>query len=368
MSQKNELNLYIHIPFCPSKCPYCAFKTGVHRDSTIDLYVQKLCSEIQSRLTPLQKSSIRTIYMGGGTTNLLSIQQLSQIMKTIHDFTSFCEQPEITAELHPLLIQKEYIQEMLALGFNRFSIGVQSFQDEELQFLKRDYSSKEVQEKIFLLREAQIPNLNLDFIIALPSQEKEHLEANIQTALKFSPEHLSHYLLSMDEGSFWTHQKNKGQFEEIEEDRAAQLYNHVCQTLENSYHHYEISNWAKIGFECQHHLSFWDGKPYLGFGLSATSFDEKLHSRNTSDMKKYLENPILLEESLPFKSDQEKSITKIILGSRTKKGIRNQFLKPQIDALREAGFIDSTKDSIVLTRKGWLFNDYVVEQLVNALE
>ncbi len=366
MSQENELNLYLHIPFCPSKCPYCAFKTGVHKDSTIDLYVQKLCSEIQSRLTPLQKSSIKTIYMGGGTTNLLSIQQLTQIMKIIHDLVRFDKQFEITAELHPLLIEKEYIQEMLALGFNRFSIGVQSFQDKELQFLKRDYSSKEVQEKILILKEAQIPNLNLDFIIALPSQEKEHLDLNLQTALKFAPEHLSHYLLSMDEGSFWTHQKNKGQFEEIEEERAAQLYNHVCQALENSYNHYEISNWAKTGFECQHHLSFWEGKPYLGFGLSATSFDGKIHSRNTSDIKKYLENPLLLEESLAFKSDQEKSIMEIILGSRTKKGIPNRFLKTQIAALHEAGFINTTKDFVVLTRKGWLFNDYVIDQLINA--
>lgn len=370
MPSSEDLHLYIHIPFCPSKCPFCAFKTGVHRSSTIELYVKKICEEMTERLNPFSESIIKTIYIGGGTTNLLSIPQLAKIMETLVKSQSLDTNAEVTTELHPMLIQREYIQEMLKLGFNRFSVGVQSFQDQELAFLKRGYSSKEVCGKITILKDCDIKNLNLDFIIALPSQKEIQITSNIETALKFSPQHLSHYLLSYDEGSFWTQEKNKGRFTKTEEEQSGFLYDHTCNLLEKtSFLHYEISNWTRPGFECIHHTAFWSAKPYLGFGLSATSFDQGVHSRNNSRLEDYFKNPFLKEETLPCSTPEEGAITKIILQSRTKEGLqRNLFTEEKLMPLSEAGLLTLREGQITLTRKGWILNDYVVEQLVNALE
>lgn len=365
----HPIHVYFHIPFCLSKCPYCAFKTGVRHSSTIDSYIDKLCLEITERLRNLPPLSIRTLYLGGGTPNLLSTAQIEKIMTAMRTYSTLESSAEITSEMNPQLIEKRKIQEMIQVGVNRFSVGVQSFHDDELLKLRRGYSGLDVMERIAVIRDCGIENLNLDFIIAIPGQNKDRIKSNIETALCFEPKHLSHYLLALDEGSQFTKEKLKGSFSEIEENKAAGLYEEVCHILQDEgFDHYEISNWAKPGFECRHNLAFWKGKPYLGFGLSATSFFDDRYIRNTSSLKDYLENPLAVEEEIPRLDEKQKLINRIIRESRLPEGLESGlFPSHTIQTLLDSGLLVSRSGKLLPTPQGWLLNDYVVDQLVQII-
>lgn len=366
-SMNEPLQLYIHIPFCPSKCPFCAFKTGVRHRSTIDSYIDKLCEEIGTRLGKMEQPDIETIYVGGGTPNLLEEDQIKRILETIFRHSRNNRLSECTVEIHPKLITPENTKILLNLGFNRFSVGIQSFHDEELDFLRRGHTSEDVMKKIQILKDEGIQNLNFDFIIAIPGQNARKIENNLKTALKYNPSHLSHYLLSYEEGTHLTKEKNKGHVQEMSEEEAAELYEHVCVILEKEgFEHYEISNWARPGYECLHNQQFWSGKPYLGFGLSATSFYEGIYSRNTSLLRDYVLNPFLIEEHLRSESQEEQFADKIIRQTRTREGIDSEtFSKETLQPLLDAKLLLLDGTRVRLTRKGWLLNDYVVDQLLS---
>ncbi|MBI1883099.1 MAG: radical SAM family heme chaperone HemW [Chlamydiae bacterium] len=365
----DSLNLYIHIPFCPLKCPFCAFKTGVHSATTRQDYVEKLCFEITEKLRTRKNHRLVTLYMGGGSSNMLSTSQIKKILDTVLQYVTPENNFEATTEIHPKLISEKDIREMITMGFNRFSMGVQSFQDQELDFLKRGYTGEEVEHSIALIKKWGVENLNLDFILAIPGQTSESVFNTLEKALSFEPSHLSHYLLSCDEGSQFTREKEKGALLEMDEEDSSLLYEKTCDFLEQkNFIHYEISNWAQAGSECRHHLAFWSGKPYLGMGLSATSFDGESYTKNTSLLKNYLENPFSLEEKISCQGEASQKIRKIILGSRTHEGlVKNLFSENEIQKLSEENLLTQESDKIHLTRKGWLLNDYVTERLVDAL-
>jgi len=362
------LQVYVHIPFCPSKCPFCAFKTGVRHRSTIESYVEKLCEEIGGRLSKLGQPALETIYLGGGTPNLLEQHQIKKILDTLFEFGRRETLSEQTVEIHPKLVTLENTKSLLDLGFNRFSLGIQSFNDSELDFLRRGYSSKEAVGKIQILKSEGVRNLNLDFIIAIPGQTSDIIRNNLQTALEFEPAHLSHYLLSYEEGTHLTKEKTKGVVEEMDEGESAKLYEHVCSILEKEgFNHYEISNWSKPGYECRHNQQFWRGKPYLGFGLSATSFYEGIYTRNTSSLQDYLAHPCLIEEHLESATEEQKLADKVMRQTRTREGVESRlFSKKTLQPLLEAHLLFLENDYLKLTRKGWLLNDYVVNQLLSG--
>ncbi|MBI1869563.1 MAG: radical SAM family heme chaperone HemW [Chlamydiae bacterium] len=370
MKNQNTDHIYIHIPFCSSKCPFCAFKTGVRHRSTISDYVHQLCKEIEGRLSERDKLNIETVYMGGGTSNLLQLEEIEKIMNSLfHHNASLKMLKEITIELHPNLISEDYIKGLIQLRFNRFSVGVQSFQEDELKVLRRGYTAQEVQKKISLLKETGIQNLNFDFMMAIPGQTLQSLQQNISIAQQFDPQHLSCYFLTLEEGTQFMREHEKGQFLEMNEETSSLFYEHLCAMLEKTnFLHYEISNWAKRGYECLHHLRFWEGKPYLGFGLSATSFDNDQYTLNTSSLKNYLSNPFLKEEILTFSTEETKKRDQIIRQSRTLQGIESTWFTPdQIKPLLEAKLLIKRKNQIRLTPKGWMLNDYVVGQLLEAI-
>jgi oxygen-independent coproporphyrinogen-3 oxidase len=362
------LQIYIHIPFCPSKCPFCAFKTGVRHRSTIDSYIEKLCEEIAARLSKLEHPAVETIYLGGGTPNLLEHGQIKKILETLFQFGRRDTLSEMTVEIHPKLITPENTKTLLDLGFNRFSLGVQSFDDGELDFLRRGYTSQEVMGKIQILKDEGVKNLNLDFIIAIPGQTLDKIRCNLETALKYEPAHLSHYLLSYEEGTHLTKEKTKGRVEEMDEDQSAVLYEQVCNILEKEgYSHYEISNWSRPGYECRHNQQFWNGKPYWGFGLSSTSFYEGVYTRNTSSLQDYISNPLMIEEHLQSTTEEQKLADKIIRQTRTREGVESGIFSEEIlKPLFDAKLLVIEENHLKLTRKGWLLNDYVVDQLLSG--
>ncbi|MEI6221713.1 MAG: radical SAM family heme chaperone HemW [bacterium] len=367
-SEQLPSNLYIHIPFCEKKCPYCSFYTKKGTPLEINKYIDSLCYEIKNRLTP-GLTCIETIYFGGGSPNILTPRQLKKICTSIIELSPLSPTAEITIELHPFLITQKYIEDLLAIGFTRFSIGVESLDDSELTLLGRNYSGQKAIDAINTVKKAGANNINLDFIIALPEQSKKSLNETISKAIELKPQHLSCYILIFKENSAFYQQKEKGILTELDEKTIKNLYYSLHDQLEEAgYLHYEIANWAKKGFQCKHNYNFWNGHEYLGFGPSAASFINDTHQTNVSTIKQYLTSPCSNYEKYPCKTSSQKIISKIIRQTRLTNGIETtQFSSKILKKLKEENLILINKKKAISTLKGWLVNDYVVQQLSNNM-
>lgn len=274
------LGLYLHIPWCPSRCIYCDFNTYV--DGTAELksrYHGALLREIRETGTALGRPSLATIFFGGGTPTTLSPAQLVELVETVQ--ASFCLQPgaEITVEANPGTLSVSYLRELRQGGINRLSLGVQSLIDEELSFLSRLHQAEAVRRSVAEARTAGFDNLSLDLIFNLPQQTLERWRYNLAEALKLEPDHFSIYSLIIEPGTPLHRQLMQGEVPQPDDDLAADMYAATLETLgQAGYAHYEISNWARAGVEpdwqtpalaSAHNLIYWRNQPYLGLGAGA---------------------------------------------------------------------------------------------------
>lgn len=281
-----SLHLYLHIPFCRSRCIYCDFFSTT-REERMEEYVDALCREIEARRC---EHVVTTIYFGGGTPSLLNPQQLRRILATIGQHYAIAPDAEVTLEANPDDVRTGFmgIEEGM---INRVSLGIQTFDDELLRLLRRRHDGREAREAVRWLQCAGVRNVSMDLIYGLPGQTIEQWQRDVETALSIGVQHLSAYALSYEEGTLLSLMRDEGRLCEADEEQSVAMYELLCRrTKDAGFEHYEISNFALPGMLSRHNSSYWTGEPYLGFGPGAHSFDGLATRRaNSPDLDAYLQ-------------------------------------------------------------------------------
>jgi len=379
----HNAGLYIHIPFCLSKCPYCDFYS-VADLSLKPAFLKALLSEI--RLSGRQPLPFDTVYLGGGTPSQLDPGEVREIIDTAKRYHRLLPGAEFTLEMNPGVIRPRQLSELKDIGINRINIGVQSFQDDLLRFLGRVHSAEDSNRTIQSVRDAGFESIGLDLIYGLPGQSRTDLLDDLQNALAFQPEHLSCYTLTYEPGTPMGRQKQSGAIEPLPDRRLADQMIATADYLRaNGYERYEISNYAKPDPSGQHlnrsrhNLKYWNHVPYLGLGPSAHSYVPPVRRWNIRDVSRYIDN--LAEGELPVGGEeqldrQQQIVEWIYLGFRQTDGLIierfNQafecdFLQRSSEALRpleEDGMLIVDGTSCRLTEKGMQLLDSVVERFL----
>jgi oxygen-independent coproporphyrinogen III oxidase len=374
--------IYLHLPFCKSRCSYCDFATDVYKNAeTVVRYVNALCREISDFRFQISDSKsqiqnpkfqIETVYFGGGTPSLLTPPQLEQILSAIHKKFSVISDAEITMEMNPATMTLETVREYRTLGVNRASFGAQTFDDAELKRLGRRHTAADVRETIELLRRANFENVSFDLIAGLPRQTLQDWERNLDEALNLRPEHLSLYLLEIHEGTPLAEQIRSKRQPLPDEDLAGAMYELMLDKVSaEGYAQYEISNFALPGFESRHNSKYWLCEPVFAFGVSAHSFDGTSRWANERDTNAYVS--LIESNQSPIVFDEEIDLTAelIFLGLRLTRGIDlgfyerkfgvNLLLKyaADLDRLYALGLIEVVGTRLRLTRKGMIYSNEV---------
>lgn len=299
-------SLYFHIPFCVHRCSYCDFNTYAGQEDLIPAYIDALRNEIKIVADRAPDDiRIHSLFFGGGTPSLLSIQQMSVVMETLRSAFPLTPDLEISLEANPGTVSFDSLRKLHHLGFNRISFGVQSTHPEELRQLGRIHNFFEVIESIKWARQTGFDNLNLDLIYGLPEQTLDRWQTNVKLALDMQPEHLSLYSLTVEQGTPFGKWAGRGLLPTPDPDAAADMYEWAEEALAVAgYEHYEISNWAKPGRECRHNLHYWRNQPYLGFGAGAHGWAAGVRYSNVLRINHFIERMSSPISQLPFPLSQ----------------------------------------------------------------
>ena len=367
------LSLYIHVPFCVRKCGYCSFVSYSDRAYLIPAYVYSLINEIS--LTQRPQSTIETIYFGGGTPSVLSDGQIAQILNKISEIYTLVQDAEITLEANPGKIDAKYLSSMKSLGVNRMSLGIQSLNDEDLRFLGRSHLVNEAWRAIFDSRQAGFNNLSLDFIYGLPNRTTDKWESMLDEIIDLGAEHLSLYGLTLEADTPLGQAVTNGEAPAPDADQEATEYEIACVKLGAAgYRHYEISNWARPGFESRHNSNYWKRGEYLGLGVAAHSFIDGSRISNTVDLDEYLETigcnrlpqadaevisqELALSETIFLGLRLEEGISMDDIGRQFSIDLRSKFAA-EITELSELGLVETSFSRLKLTSKGRLLGNEV---------
>ena len=322
MQNKEELSLYIHIPFCVRKCGYCDFLSAPADEKARDRYVQALLMEIERyRGTETADRKIKTLYIGGGTPSILSVNQLDCIIQKIKCTFNFCDDIEASMEMNPGTASKEKCRALYQMGINRLSIGLQSTNDMELNTLGRIHSYEDFLNTYTWCREAGFQNINVDLMAALPYQTVESYTTGLRKIIRLAPEHISAYSLILEEGTPFYQKYNSGCYPLPDEEQERLMYRETEQILAQAgYERYEISNYAKKGYACRHNLVYWQGGDYLGLGLGSSSYMDDVRFHNTTDLDTYVNQGAYVEDREEL-SVQAKMEEFMFLGLRVIAGV-----------------------------------------------
>jgi len=369
-------HLYIHVPFCRYRCPYCSFYSTLYlNDDTKNQFVSASINEIKFKDFLLSKN-LKTIYLGGGTPSMLSITDIAKIFNEINRNHQIDDNAEITIEANPEDITKELVIGWQKIGINRVSLGVQNINEKHLQFLGRKHTKKQIINAIETLKNADFKNISLDFIIGLPEENIEDLKNNFQIILDYKIPHFSSYLLTIEEKTRLSNIVHK--HPEILQDDNTTLKN-ISQwylwAKNNGYQHYEVSNFAISPFQSKHNSSYWTQKNYIGIGPSAHSYIHPYRLWNTSSLRNYNN---VKNDKLDFQYEilNEKNIFNeyIMTRLRLKEGVDLSDLTLRFNKKIAQYFIDQankipkefiikTDDKIYLTEEGWLIMDRILIDL-----
>lgn len=371
--------LYIHIPFCRSRCSYCDFATGIYQSELADRYVRALIDEIA--VSRKAGAHVDTVYFGGGTPSLLTPGQLDQILAALHEHFRIDSGSEVTVEMNPGTVNRDQLRAFRELGVNRASFGAQTFDDAELAKLGRSHSSADTLKTLHELRAAGFGNVSFDLIAGLPGQTLPGWQRNIEQSLALEPEHLSFYLLEVHSGTPLADHIRRGLQPVPDEDLAAVMYEWMIERASAAgYEHYEISNLSKPGFHSRHNTKYWTAAPYFGFGCSAHSFDgDKRRWSNERDVLRYVEkieqgaSPVVEKQQLTAADVRAEAL---FLGMRMMRGVDvreyNELFgvdlraehQADLDRFRDAGLVEFDGDLIRLTRNGALMSNEVFAAFV----
>ena len=379
--KKQPLGLYIHIPYCIHKCGYCDFNSHPIKQDEMDHYIDALVAEMKHYAKTYSNTNIiRTIFLGGGTPTTLTVYQLERILKECVSEFTVASNAEITIEANPATIDIEQLKSIRQTGYNRISIGVQSFDKTELKLLDRAHGPEEIHSTVDRARKAGFDNLSLDLMFAVPNQSLSSWESNLNKALEKNPEHLSTYNLTIEQGTAFSKLQSNGKLIMPDDDHQLELYKRTIERLtKKGFHHYEISNFARRGKECKHNITYWENKNTLGLGAGASSYMNGTRFKNINLPAHYIrqvkEKKIAVEHSETLELRQAMGET-IMLGLRLLQGISiPQFEKRFqisfinlfrniISALKEKELVIIEKDYLRLSQKGLFWADSVTLEFI----
>ena len=287
MITKNKIGIYVHIPFCKKKCDYCDFISYCGKDDLIEKYVDSVKKEIDHVKI---KSEITTIYIGGGTPSYIDSKFIVQILEKIKE-KNVAQDAEITIEVNPGTVTQEKLQDYIDCGINRISIGLQTTNDELLKQIGRIHNYEQFLETYKLAKKVGFKNINVDLMLGLPNQRIIDLKESLENVLRLAPKHISVYSLIVEEGTPIANKIKNRKLKLLDDELERNMYWYVKNTLElNGYKHYEISNFAKKGYESKHNMNCWNQMEYVGIGTAAHSYRDITRYSNTEDIKEYIKN------------------------------------------------------------------------------
>ncbi len=368
--------LYFHIPFCKSRCPYCDFHTSLFKCETAEKYVAALIDEIKTGIRTkefIEKTdlSFDTVYFGGGTPSVLNPDQIGCILNTAREHYNLSPNAEITLECNPSTVDADYFKRVAAFGVNRISLGLQSANDTERRVLGRIANGDKVKFAIESAKSSGITNISLDVMLGVPEQTTESLDETINFCINADVPHISAYMLSIEDGTVFA--KKQAKLKLPNEDTVCDMYEHFTKRLISAgLEHYEISNFAKNGFESKHNLKYWNCEEYLGLGAAAHSFINNKRFYFERDTDGFINGSNAVFDS--FGGDEEEFI---MLKLRLKKGLLNEEYKsrfgkniPQkylknVEKFSKSGYIIITADGFSLTDRGMLISNYIIANIVD---
>jgi len=379
--KNHPLGLYIHIPYCIHKCGYCDFNSHPIKHEEMDKYVDALMAEMNHYAKIYSSNKIiRTIFLGGGTPTTLAAYQLERILKECHKKFKIESNAEITIEANPATIDLEQLRSIRQAGYNRISIGVQSFDKKELELLDRAHGPEEIHSTVDRARAAGFDNLSLDLMFAVPNQSLLKWENNLRQALSKNPEHLSTYNLTIEQGTAFAKLQTNGKLTMPDDEHQLELYKRTIELLTNKgFHHYEISNFARSEKQSKHNITYWKNTDTLGLGAGASSYMNGTRFKNINLPAHYIRHIIdkqtAVEHSETLEPRQAMGET-IMLGLRLLKGINiDEFEKRFhisfknifgniISALKEQELVTIEGDYLRLSKKGLFLADSVILEFI----
>ena len=370
--------IYLHIPFCKTRCIYCDFYSTTRNDLR-QRYVRALCRELVLRRDYLRGATVETVYFGGGTPSQLTEEDFESIFQTLQDVYGLEHAREITLEANPDDLTDEYVRLLRHFPFNRISMGIQTFDDQTLQLLQRRHSAAQAIEAVQRCREAGFKNLNIDLIYGLPGETEEKWKHDLQEAVSLHPEHISAYHLTYEEGTPLYRLRETHRVNEVNEEDSLRFFTLLVQTLRKAgYVHYEISNFCLPGHHARHNTAYWQGIPYLGCGPSAHSFDTDSREWNQASLTAYIDG--LEKNERPFEAEKLDNDTRyneyVMTGMRTRWGISlekiaTDFGTKRLDYLRQMahphlqrGKLIEKEGRFCLTEEGIFTSDDIISDLM----
>jgi oxygen-independent coproporphyrinogen-3 oxidase len=368
------IGLYVHVPFCVSKCAYCDFASYAGREADIPRYVEAVIQEVTRRGAATGHPKADTIFLGGGTPSLLDSLQVTRILNALSEAFPIEEGAEITCECNPGTLTASFAKALRQAGVNRLSMGAQASQTRLLRLIGRIHTWETVIASVEIARQAGFDNINLDLMLGLPSQTVSDVRETLSAAMALLPTHLSCYGLMVEEGTPISRDIASGKLALPEEETDREMYELARQTLaEHGFDQYEISNFARQGYACRHNVGCWTRVPYLGFGCAAHSFFDECRTRNPSTLNAYLAGEEPTTEQI---SQEQARFESMMLGLRMTRGVKDEdFTRMHGMSIREAfgekldqpisaGLLQWHEGALRLTRLGMDLENSVLVDLM----
>lgn len=372
------MGLYIHIPYCKSKCIYCDFYSTPQVE-TMEQYVQSLLCEAELRQGEIGNQFFNTLYLGGGTPSVMPLNLLSSLINGLSKVLSFSQVEEFTIEVNPDDVTRDYIERLRQLGVNRVSMGVQSFNDDELQAINRRHTAQQTIDAVHDIMDAGINNVSIDLIYGLPGQTLNSWKRNVEQAIGLDVQHISAYNLSYEPGTRLWVMRKQGKVQEVSDEDCIAMHDTLVEQLKDAgFEHYEISNFARHGFRSRHNSNYWNFTPYLGLGAAAHSFDGTIRRYNPSSIKEYIGKlgngtPAFIEEHLEW---WERYDEEVMVRLRTSDGLDSNLISKrygdkahdhlikQAKAFIIQGLLKQQDNIISLTPQGVMMSDNIIRNLM----
>ncbi|MCM1187665.1 MAG: radical SAM family heme chaperone HemW [bacterium] len=381
LEKRPPLELYFHIPFCARKCLYCDFLSGPGDEETKSAYLRALRQETEERAGECGDHRVVSVFIGGGTPSVVAPEQLTALLETVRKCYRLEQDAEITIEVNPGTADGRKLKTYRQAGVNRLSIGLQSAEEEELKRLGRIHTAEEFRETYRAAVAAGFDNINVDVMSGLPGQTPESWRRTLDAVLGLAPQptHISAYSLILEEGTPFFEMAGRGELKLPEEETDRLMYHETAAVLSRAgYRRYEISNYAKPGFECRHNCGYWTRREYMGFGVGAASLMGETRFRNGDSLKAYLQDPLGCREEIQRLSREEQMEEFLFLGLRLTEGIAyGEFAKKFgctlweiygkiVEKNKRDGLLKETgpKERLALTEKGLDLANYVMAQFL----
>ncbi|KAB2493533.1 radical SAM family heme chaperone HemW [Priestia endophytica] len=374
---------YLHIPFCHHICHYCDFNKVFFENQPVEQYLEAVNKEMETTMENFPTDYFKTIFVGGGTPTALTEEQLEVFLQGVKKYLPFDEETEYTFEANPNELTVEKLQLMKKYGVNRLSIGVQTFNEELLKKIGRVHTNSQVEQVIAQAKEHGFHNISIDLMYNLPGQTMEDFKQSIEKAVSLNVPHISSYSLIVEPKTVFYNLHRKGKLHLLPQEKEAEMYEYLMDILASEgYEQYEISNFAKKGFESKHNLTYWENNEYFGIGAGAHGYMNEVRRANAGPLKKYIhaveeKGHAYIEEHKV--TEAEKMEEEMFLGLRKGEGVNKAIFETkfsrsmdsifheQIEDLKKRGLLEEDKQSVFLTRQGKLLGNEVFSQFIGVI-